>query len=77
MIKEAELLDPTGVMYVQENPYNAPSATLVGSLNVHNPVFSHVGTGEDFKFLFSKTFRTISKPLALLLSLYDDRMRAF
>ncbi len=50
MIKEAEILDPTGVMYVQENPYNALSAVLAGSINVHNPAFSHMRTGENTRF---------------------------
>ena len=47
MIKEAENLDPTGVIYVQENLYNALSAILARSINVHNPAFSHRRTGEE------------------------------
>lgn len=47
MIKEAEILDPTGVIYVKENPYNALSAVLARSINVHNPAFSHRRTGEE------------------------------
>jgi transcriptional regulator with XRE-family HTH domain len=50
MSKEAEILDPTGVMYVQENPYNALSAAPARAINVHNPAFSHTGTGEDTGF---------------------------
>jgi transcriptional regulator with XRE-family HTH domain len=47
MIKEADALEPTGVMYVQENPQIALSAALARSINVHNPAFSHRGTGEE------------------------------
>ncbi len=47
MIKEAEILNPTGVMYMQENPYNALSTALAGTINVHNPAFSQMRTGDD------------------------------
>jgi len=54
MIKEAEILDPTGVMNMQENPYDASSAVLAGSINVHNPAFSHTRTGEDTRIAFEE-----------------------
>ncbi len=56
MLKEAEILDPTGVMYLQENPFNAMSTPLAGSINVHNPAFSHRGTGEDTRFASQEQF---------------------
>lgn len=62
MIKEAEILDPTGVIYVQENPYNALSAVLARSINVHNPAFSHRRTGEDTRFA-SQEYTEISPSL--------------
>jgi transcriptional regulator with XRE-family HTH domain len=50
MIKEVESFNPTGVMYLQENPYNALSAALAKTVNVHNPAFSHRRTGQDTGF---------------------------
>jgi len=54
MIKEAEILAPTGVMYLQENPNNALSAALAKTVNVYNPAFSHMGTGQDTGFAAQK-----------------------
>lgn len=51
MITEAEILNPTGVMYIQENLNNPLSAVLAGSINVHNPSFSHTRTGEDTRLV--------------------------
>jgi len=50
MIKEAEILDPTGVMYMQQNPYSHFGPVLADSINVYNPAFSHMATGEDMRF---------------------------
>ncbi len=50
MIKEVESFNPTEVMYLQENPYNALSAALAKTVNVHNPAFSHRRTGQDTGF---------------------------
>src|SRR5436305_1359539 len=50
MIKEAEILDPTGVMYVQHNPHRHFGSVLAESMNVYNPAFSHTATGEDTRF---------------------------
>lgn len=46
MIKEAEISNPTGVMYAQEHSYNALSDAPVRTINVQNPTFSYMGTGQ-------------------------------
>jgi transcriptional regulator with XRE-family HTH domain len=46
MIKEAEISNPTGVMYAQENPYSALSDAPGRTINVQNPAFSYMGTGQ-------------------------------
>ncbi len=50
MIKEPEILDSTGVMYVQQNPHSHFGPVLAESVNVYNPAFSHMATGEDTRF---------------------------
>jgi transcriptional regulator with XRE-family HTH domain len=50
MIKEPEILDPTGVMYLQHNPHSHFGPILAESVNVYNPAFSHMATGEDARF---------------------------
>ncbi len=46
MIKEAEISNPTSVMYAQEHPYNALSDAPARTINIQNPAFSYMRTGQ-------------------------------
>ena len=37
MIKEPEILDPTGVMYIRQSPHSHLGSVLAESVNVYNP----------------------------------------
>jgi transcriptional regulator with XRE-family HTH domain len=47
MIKEAEITDQTGVVYLREDSQNSTEINLGGRVSLLNPTFSVMGTGEE------------------------------
>src|SRR2546429_3672012 len=49
MLKEAEIINQTGIMYLREGLYSNFGATFSGTVNLLNPTFSWTATGEDIR----------------------------
>jgi DNA-binding transcriptional regulator YiaG len=47
MLKEAEITNQTGIMYLRDGPYSNFGAAFSGTGNLLNPTFSWTATGED------------------------------